>query len=1030
MHFTKLTDKYPKNMTITHMLKPALAFALTIISCSIAIAQSSVKGKVTDEGSGQPIPNVNITVKGTTRGAVSNDEGVYSINLAGGDSVLVFSSSGYTQQEVAINGRSAIDLSLATNVTGLGEVVVVGYGTQNRRDVTGAVASIKGEEFQNLPVSGAVQALQGRTAGVNVVRNGGSPGNTGSIRIRGTGTINNADPLIIIDGVPAGNLNSVNPNDIASIEVLKDASASAIYGTRAANGVLIVTTKRGSFEQPTKIVVNAYTGISNARKTIDMLDASSLVELKRERYTNDGLAINPVWDEPSNKIQLTNWQDELFRQGKVNNIDINLAGGSAKSSFMLSAGYYDEKGIITNSYFKRYSVRLNSDHKVGKRLKIGQSLQLTRSNDNSLNTTSAQDGLIWSAIRFMPFIAVKNDDGTWGTSKASNEYGDINNPIFTANSVDASNINTRLLGNLNAEYQIVKGLKFKVNFGLDGNHYSGRNFNIIVSDQTRTTNNNSLNKSFSESYSLLSEYFLSYNKVFASKHKLDLVAGYTAQTFDGDVFSASKRDYLNEDPNQRYLDAGQSLGNISGNRYYDALQSVFGRVNYDYDKRYLLTGTFRADGSSKFAEGNKWGYFPAFSAGWRISQEKFFNVSFIDELKLTAGWGQLGNQNVGGLQYLALIGNGGRYSFNNNTVVSATQTRLPNVDISWETAEMSNIGLTAELFNNRLQVSLNYFNKTTRDMLLSPPTIGTVGTSSVPDQNVGILKNSGLEVDLAYRNTIGEFTYSVSANASFIKNKVTKLYDGNFIGSQTYGRPNEEISRTYEGQPIGIFWGWKTNGLYQTADEINKDANIANDPRRTGGQIEPGDVKFVDTNGDGMIDDKDRVKLGSPHPAVVYGLNADVGYKGFDLSLFFLGNAGLEIYNADRMQGIDPTYSFNMYAETINRWTGPNTSNTIPRMTTRRSNRNYRTSDMFIEKGDFFRLKNLVIGYTLSEKITNKAGIGRTRFYITGQNVFTITDYSGLDPELGYTDGNKQINVDFAQYPQSRSWIFGVNITF
>jgi TonB-dependent starch-binding outer membrane protein SusC len=1035
MYCTKLTDKYKKHMRVILMLRAALTLFLAIAICSMTVAQvttaqSSVKGKVTDQNTNQPVPNVNVTIKGTTRGTATNNEGAYSIALQGGDSVLVFSSSGYTLQEIAIGGRSTIDLSLTPNVTGLGEVVVVGYGTQTKRDVTGAVASIKGKEFENLPVSGAVQALQGRTAGVNVVRNGGSPGNTGSIRIRGTGTINNAEPLIVIDGVPAGNLNSVNPNDIASIEVLKDASASAIYGTRAANGVLIVTTKRGNFEQPTTVGVNAYTGFSKVGNTIDMLDAASLVELKRERYTNDGLTINPVWDDPANRVQRTDWQDELFQTGKVNNIDINLSGGSAKSSFLLSAGYYDEKGIITNSYFKRYSLRLNSDHKVGKKLKIGQSLQLTRSNDNSLNTTSAQDGLIWSAIRFMPFIPVKNDDGTWGTSKASNEYGDINNPIFTANSVDASNINTRLLGNLNAEYQIVKGLKLKVNLGLDGNHYTGRNFNIIVSDQTRTTSNNSLNKSFSESYSLLGEYFLNYNTVFANKHKVDVVAGYTAQTFDGDVFAASKRDFLNEDPKQRYLDAGQSLGSISGNRYYDALQSVFGRINYDFKNRYLFTGTFRADGSSKFAEGNKWGYFPAFSVGWRISQEDFFNVGFINELKLTGGWGQLGNQNVGGLQYLATIGSGGRYSFNNNTVSSATQTRLPNLNISWETAEMTNIGLTAALFENRFQVSLNYFDKTTRDMLLSPPTIGTVGTLSIPDQNVGVLKNSGVEVDLSYRNNLGDLSYSISGNASFIKNKVTKLYDGNFIGSQTYGRPNEEISRTYEGEPIGIFWGWKTSGLYQTDDEISKDPGIANDPRRTGGLIQAGDVKFIDTNGDGLIDDKDRVKLGSPHPSVVYGLNADLNYKGFDLGLFFLGNAGVEIYNADRMQGIDPTYSFNMYAETINRWTGTGTSNSIPRMTTRRDNRNYRTSDMFIEKGDFFRLKNLVLGYTLNEKLTGKLGIGRTRFYITGQNVFIITKYNGLDPELGYTDGNKQINVDFAQYPQSRSWAFGVNVTF
>jgi TonB-linked SusC/RagA family outer membrane protein len=1017
-------------MKLNLLLKRLFAFIAAIALHQLAFAQTSVTGKVTDQSTGAPLSNVNVTIKGTNRGTTTNDNGVFSLNLQQGDAILVFSSTGFAETEIDINGRSTIDVALSTSSTKLSEVVVVGYGTQSRRDLTGAVASVKGDAIQNLPVSSASQALQGRAAGVNVVRSGGNPGNPGSIRIRGTGTINNADPLIIIDGIPAGDLNAVNPNDIASIEVLKDASASAIYGTRAANGVVIVTTKRGGFEQPMRLNVNAYTGMSNAIKTLDMLDAATLVELKRERFTNDGLTINPVWNDPSNSTQRTNWQDELFRTGTVNNIDVALSGGSAKSSYMLSAGMYDEKGIITNSFFKRYSMRLNSDHRIGKRLKVGQSIQLTRSNDNSLNTLSAQDGLIWSAIRFMPFIPVKNDDGSWGTSKASNEFGDINNPIFTANTIDADNINTRLLANINAEYEILKGLKFKVNLGVDGNHYTGRNFNIIISDQTRTRNNNSLNRSFSESYSLLGEYFLSYSNIFAGKHKLDAVAGYTSQTFDGDNFSAAKRDFLNEDPNQRYLDVGQTLQGIGGNRYYDALQSVFGRINYDYDQRYLFTATFRADGSSKFADGNKWGYFPAFSAGWRISNEKFFNVSFIDELKLTAGWGQLGNQNVNRLQYLALIGNGGRYSFNNNTTVGNTQTRLPNPNISWETAEMSNIGLSAELFNRKLAVNLNYFDKKTRDMLLSPPTIGTVGTLSIPDQNVGVLKNSGFEMDLSYSNRSGEFSYRLGANAAFIKNKVIELYDGNFIGSRTYGRPNEEISRTYEGLPIGIFYGWRTDGLYQTTDDISKDPNIANDPRRTAGLIEPGDVRFLDINGDGLIDDRDRVNLGSPHPKMVYGFNADFNYKGFDLGLFFLGNAGVKIFNADRMQGLDPTYSFNMYEEVKDRWTGPGTSNTIPRMTTRRNNRNYRTSDMFIEKGDFLRLKNLSIGYTLNDKLTNRLGIGKTRFYITGQNVFTVTGYSGLDPELGYTDGNRQINVDYAQYPQSRTWIFGLNVTF
>ena len=912
------------------MLKQVIAFVVCIASFQQAMAQTSVTGKVTDQSNGAPVPNVSVTIKGTSRGTATNINGVYVLSLQNGDAVLVFSSAGYETREIAVNGKSTIDVSFSISSTKLSEVVVIGYGSQSRKDVTGAVASVKGEQIQNLPVSSATQALQGRAAGVNVVRNGGSPGNTGSIRIRGTGTINNAEPLVVIDGIPAGDLNSVNPNDIASIEILKDASASAIYGTRAANGVVIVTTKRGNFEQPMRVSLNTYTGRSQARKTLEVLDAASLSLLKKERYVNDNIPVASEWNDPNNLVQRTDWQNELFGRGTTNNIDLSVSGGSAKSSFMISGGMYDEKGIITNSYFKRYSMRINSDHKIGNKLKIGQSLQLTRATDNSLNTLSSQDGLIWSAVRFMPFLPVKNSDGTWSSSQGSpNQYGDINNPIFTANSVDSRNTNTRLLANANAEYEIIKGLKLKANLGLDGNHYQGRSFNIIVSDQTRGNARNSLSNNFSESYSLLGEYFLSYSKVLGGLHKIDAVAGYTSQTFDGDYFSAVKRDFPNESMEQRYLDAGQNFGSINGNRTYDALQSAFGRFNYDFDKRYLLTATFRADGSSKFAPGNRWGYFPAFSAGWRISNEKFFDVSFINDLKLTAGWGQLGNQNVSSLQYLALIGNVGQYSFGTNDVTGVAQRRLPNYLISWETAEMANLGLSAEMFNRSLQVNLNYFDKTTNDMLLAPPTIGTVGRLSIPDKNVGTLKNSGFEIDLNYNNKIGQVSYRVGGNAAFIKNKVVKLFDGNYIGSSAYGRMGQEISRTYEGMPIGIFYGWKTNGLYQTAQEISSDVNIKNDSRRTDGLIQPGDVRFLDLNGDGKITEADRTTIGSPHPKMVYGFNTDFNYKNFDLSLFFLGNAGVEIYNADRMQGIDPTYPFNMYAETLDRWNGPNTSNTI-----------------------------------------------------------------------------------------------------
>ncbi|MEQ9442007.1 MAG: TonB-dependent receptor [Cyclobacteriaceae bacterium] len=1008
---------------ITFAWFPTLSFSQSVM----------VRGTVTSIMNDEALPGVNVLVKGSNAGTITDANGAYSLTVPNSNDTLVFSFIGYNSETEPIAGRTTINITLAEDIQSLSEVVVVGYGTQEKRDVTGAVSSIEGNQIQNLPVNGASQALQGRAAGVNVVRNGGAPGSGGSIRIRGTGTVNNADPLVIIDGVPAGGINDVNPNDIESIEVLKDASASAIYGTRAANGVVIITTKRGDFQQDLQFSVNGYVGVSNATQTLDVLDAPSLAELKRERYINDGIAINPIWEDPQYQTQRTNWQDELLGAGQVQNLDISLRGGSENSSFMISGGYYNENGLIKNSFFRRYSLRINSNHKIGERFRIGESLQLTSQRENGLNTTSAQTGILWSAIRFHPGLPVKLDNGEYSSSQVSGEFGDINNPIFTADTQDSKTTRQRLLGSLTGEYDILEGLTLKANLGLDATIRDDYSFGIIVDNQIRQSSQNSLNRSYEENYSLLMEYFLSYDLTFGQKHSLNLVGGYTSQTFNVDYFSARARDFSDESLDQRYLSAGDTPDAVGGGRSYNALQSWFGRANYALADRYLLTATFRADGSSRFAGGNRWGFFPALSAGWRISDEGFFpEESVISNLKLTAGWGQLGNQNVDPLQYLALISSGNRYSFGGQEVVGSTQSRIPNPDISWETAEMTNVGLEIGLLENKLLATLNYFIKDTRNMLLAPPTIGSIGTAAVPDRNVGELRNQGLELELSYRKTFGDFSYSLNGNASFIKNEVTRLFDGNFLSTQRYGRPNQEIVRTYEGEPIATFYGWRADGLYQTAADIESDPNIANDPRRADGLIQPGDVRFKDLNGDGLIDETDREILGSPHPAMVYGLNAEFGYKGFDLSLFFLGNAGVDIYNADRMQGIDPTYPFNMYAEAENRWTGPNTSNTIPRMTTKRDNLNYRTSDLFIESGDFLRLKNIVVGYTLPEVLTERVGISRARFYITGQNVLTLTQYSGLDPELGYIDpdNNFQLNVDYAQYPQARSWTLGASITF
>ncbi|MBA4055180.1 MAG: SusC/RagA family TonB-linked outer membrane protein, partial [Marivirga sp.] len=743
-----------------------------------------------------------------------------------------------------------------------------------------------------------------------------------------------------------------------------------------------------------------------------------------------------IWQDPAYQTQKTDWQNELLGQGTVNNLDISIASGGEKSTFSLSGGMYNEQGMINNSYFKRYSFRINSDHKVSDKFKIGQNLQITNQAGTAPNTLSAQDGLVWSAIRFHPGLPVKNNDGTYSSSQISSQFGDINNPIFTIDSQDRRSTRARILSSLNGDLELFKGLHARANVALDASFGDYHEFNIKVLDQTRTTINNSRKISSSKSYSLLQEYFLSYDKELGN-HNIGLVAGYSQQTFDYSDMTSQRKDLPSEDPSQRYLSSGGTITEALETRSYDALQSVFGRGTYSLNDMYLATVTFRADASSKFGPNNRWAYFPAFSLGWRISEEPFFQglTNVVSNLKLTGGYGELGNSNIPRLQYLSLIGGGYRYSFGGAQTLGSAQSSIANANIAWERAVMTNVGLEAGLFGNKILVTLGYFNKQTKDMLLAPPSLGSNGTASIPFQNVGQLENKGIEIEVSYRKTAGDISYSISGNATYLTNKVTKLYNGNFLPGPLYGRSSSEISRTYVGYPIASFYGWKTDGLYQNQSEIESDPNISDDPRKDNGQITPGDVRFVDLNGDHIIDDEDRTIIGNPTPKITYGINASLEYKAIDLSLFFLGSADVDIYNADRMQGIDPTYPFNMYAETINRWHGEGTSNSIPRMTNNRDNLNHRTSDMFVESGAFFRLKTMTLGYTLPESISNVVRIAKARFYVTGQNIFVITKYNGMDPELGIIGvngyvSNSQINVDYAQYPQARTWTIGAQLSF
>lgn len=1006
-------------------------------------AERNITGKVLDE-KGAGLPGVNILLVGTQQGTSTDENGDFRIAVPDQNATLKFSFIGYVSQEVPVD-KEIINVALAPDVSALKEVVVVGYGTQEKKDVTGAVSSVKGADFQNLPSGGAQQALQGRAAGVNIVRNGGAPGDAGSIQIRGFGTVNNSSPLVVIDGVPAGTMNDVNPNDIESIEILKDASASAIYGTRAANGVILITTKRGKFDNPLSVTVNAYVGVTNRIKSLDVLTAPQLAEMKQKAYTNDKLDIPAIWEDKQYQTQLTNWQDELLKQGVTRNYDASLRGGGKYSTFAISGGYYNEDGIIGKSNYTRYTFRINSDHKVGSRIKIGQNFQYTNTHNSGPDTQSSQTGLLFTAIRFHPGLPVRNANGSYGSTDGLGAFGDLNNPIFTVDTQDKNNIRNRFLGNLTGELEIVNGLKLRANLAMDGTFSDSQTFDIKVNDQFRKNSYNQLSVGRDKTWSFLQEYFLSYDKAFG-KNSLSVVGGYTSQTFKSIYANQWGREFASEDPSLRYMHYAGIIVSVplanggNGGRSYDALGSWFGRVNYSFNDRYLFTATMRSDGSSKFAPGNQWGIFPAFSLGWRLSEEDFFKnaLPMFSNFKLTGGWGQLGNQNVASLQYLALINSTFRYAFGNggvqNQVSGAAQSRLANLNIGWETAEMSNFGLEAGLFKNSLYLSANYFIKDTKKMLLAPPSVGTIGSATIPDQNVGQLRNQGLELEASYKHTVGAVTFNVSGNATFIKNRITKLATpGGFLATQLYGRGQQEIVRTYEGQPYGTFYGYKTNGIYQNTNEIDGDANISNDPRRADGQIVPGDVRFLDLNNDGIVDDDDRTIIGSPQPKINYGFSAGANYKGFDFTLFFVGVGGVSIYNADRMQGLDASYPFNLYADALNSWNGEGSSNTIPRMSINNTNRNFRPSDLFVEKGDYLRLKNMTLGYAIPKNAISKLKMSQARIYVTGQNLLTFTKYSGLNPELGYVGSGgsyNQLNVDYAQYPLARTWTIGATISF
>lgn len=1001
-----------------------LLVAAMMVAFSSVAQKRTVTGMVTDQ-SGAPLPGVNIVVKGTTNGTITDFDGKYQLDAKASD-VLKFSFLGYIPQEIPAS-NSVINVQLKEDTKSLDEVVVVGYGTQKKSDITGAVASVSADDLKGQPVSSVDQALQGRVAGVQITSNSGAPGGSISVRVRGIGTINDADPLYVVDGLPVGNINFLNPNDIASVEILKDASASAIYGSRGANGVVLITTKKGKLNSKASVNLDVYYGvqkvINNWKTTTGPEWYSIQEELNKTRTSPIDLSL-------VDKNQNTDWFNAITRVAPMQNYNFGVTGGSKAMTYALSIGHLNQEGTVEGSSFERTTGKLNVGYQVSKRFKIGTNLNIEHSKKYSINEENYHVGVINTAIKIEPVIPVWKD-------KANHVYDyskftDYPNPVAAIEYDNSHSEKLQLVGNVYGELELAKGLKAKTSFGQSSYRTDSYNFTPVYSVNINQQNLvNKVYRGYNRGDYWSWENTLNYDGTFG-KHNLSALAGYTMEEGNYEWFSASKTNIPNEDPSMWYLDAAADGDLASGSASSVSMMSFLGRINYSYDNKYLATVNFRADASSKFPKENRWGYFPSVALGWKISKESFLeNATWLTNLKLRAGWGQIGNQNIGSYPYQETMNGNSQYRYLFGMTPTIDQgyvvTGMVDQSIKWETVESLNFGVDASFFDDRLQTTIDWYNKKTKDMLVSVPIPYYYGYESGPTSNVGSVKNNGLEVSVSYRDRISnKLSYNVGFNIATVKNEVLSLGNGEPIAGGYYYGGN--ATRTEEGEPIGYFYGYKTDGVFQSQQEIDSA------PVQEGSSnedLKPGDLKFVDVNGDGVVNDEDKTYLGSPIPKFTYGFNLGVTYGAFDLSAFVQGSQGNKIFNAMKthLYNFDET---NKSTDMLNSWTPSNTNTDMPRLNGNDKNNTNRTSDRFVEDGSYARLKNITLGYTLPKSLIQKAGIASLRFYVSGQNLVTITNYSGADPEIGQnaTDNYLSRGVDIGTYPQAQTYVFGVKLGF
>jgi TonB-linked SusC/RagA family outer membrane protein len=1033
---------------------PALAAAPTYFSPTTDLtaapqANGTVSGRVVDT-KGEGLPGVTVLLEGTTLGSATDATGAYTIaNVPAGNYTLVMSSVGFAtmrQPVTVVQGQptQVSSVTLKDDSQALKEVVVIGYGTLNRQELTTSVASVKSEQIERQRVAGFDQALQGQVTGVQVTAPSGAPGAGINIQVRGNSSINgNNSPLYVIDGVPVlptydrelsiGNqkpnpLNSINPADIESIDVLKDGAAAAIYGVRASNGVVVITTKRGRSGKP-QVGFNSYYGVQQIRKKLDVLDARQFAAYYNESQINGGAApgypnLNslPPYD--------TNWQDEVYRTAAIQNYQLNISGGSDKTHYYVAGGYFKQDGIIMNSGFDRFNFKLNFDQQAGQKFRIGTNMNMSRTNTNGSVRSElglGNSGTVLGTLAQIPTVPVRDANGAYGLNPFSLSDNPVGNLLETNNKA----LTYQVIGNVFGEYDIIKNLKFRTSLGIDFRTQLENEF--ITRDYPGTSRADASTRGSGRTGTTqqaiwLWENTVTYNPNLGEKHNLQLLAGQSVQESNRFASNASVRGYAsNAVP---YLSAGtERLGTSSYEEEW-GLNSLFARAIYNFDERYLATLSLRRDGSGRFA--NAYGYFPAVALGWRISKEGFFpQASVVSDLKLRGSFGGNGNQELPyTYQRFSSYSVGSNYAGSAGTVQGGIRPdRIGNSSLKWEKSYQLNFGLDLGMFNDRLNFNFDAYRKRSNDLLLSVPLAPSTGAGTLDIiQNVGSVENKGLEFALNTVNVEGQnggFSWNTNLNLSMNRNKVLDL--GTLFNDQ-----NQQVDRTIinsssitqTGQPLGVFYGHQVQGIFQSADEIRTAATQPGNPQ-------PGDIRFVDVNGDGQINNDDRKVIGNPNPKAQGGVTNTFSFKGLDLSVFFQGSFGNDIYNANRQALESLTGPVNQLTTVLDRWTPTNTNTSIPRAVFNDPNNNGRFSSRWIEDGSYVRLKNVTLGYNLPTALINKAHIGSLRVYVSGQNLITWTDYSGYDPEVSADPfSSTSAGRDFGVYPQSRTYTVGLNASF